>query len=145
MFQYSLLSIEHANISGVFALPVYASRARAKTDYLSIAILALYVVIALSHAIYTVALGRSSRSWEKLEDFIALLVNSRPAPDALGNTCAGVERIRTKGLNSRTVVLGGNGDRKAEQGEEKEAGSGTQEYNGCWPEEEEVQLVFEDE
>jgi len=53
-----------------------------------------------------------------------LMLDSRQAPDQLANTCAGIERARTKGLRSRILVV-------------KSGGSSF--------EEEEVQLVFVDE
>lgn len=109
---------------------VYAFRARATTDYLSIFILALYVTIALSHVLYTMARGHSSRTWEKLEEFVVMVLNSRQEPILLANTCAGIERTRTIGLNSRILVMNGNNST------EKRAVGG---------EEEEVQLVFTDE
>lgn len=112
----------------IYLYIVYAFRAAATTDYLSIAVLALYVLIALSHAAYTAIRGRSSRAWEKLEDFVVLMLNSRQAPDRLANTCAGVERARTKGLPSRIRVV-------------KSGGTSMQKQNA----EEEVQLVFVDE
>lgn len=147
-------------------LLVYAFRAREVTDYLSIAVLAMYIIIAVSHAAFNIARGRSSHAWEKLEDFASLLLHSKHVPDSMANTCAGIESARVKAMNARAVVVvvggGGGGidstnSKKVEgsakkEGEgggggkpdDKEQGASNRTFLGNKGEEE-VQLVFSDD
>ncbi|KAI9862175.1 MAG: hypothetical protein M1824_001556 [Vezdaea acicularis] len=108
------------NIRGVLT-DIYAYHASATTDYLSIAALIFYVIIATAHLSYTLIRRRSSRAWERLEDLLALVHSSRPAPDVLSNTCAGMKALDCRAKNVKIVIVGGkSGEIRRDGGDEEE-------------------------
>ena len=123
---------------------VYAYRARTATDYVSISVLVLYVIIAISHASYNTARRRSSGAWENFEDFVALPLNFRQ-PDALANTCGGVERVETRTLNAKIVVVGGGNETEARTTERHSKIYETLETSTQHTMKEEIQMIFVDE
>lgn len=76
------------------------------TEIGTMAILALYIVIATTHTAHTLFRHRTTSGWQRLEDFAALLINSRQAPLALGDTCSGVDCAATLAKAARIVVVG---------------------------------------
>ena len=121
--------------------PVYAYHASATTDFVAIAILFVYIFIATAHLLYSLIRRRSSRAWEKLSDWVALALSSRPDPQVLSNTCAGIEDPHTRAKNVRIIVRGGETAGKVDD-EDEEAGEGG--GTNFVREEEEVQMVFVD-
>ena len=85
---------------------VYAWRATATTDYLSIAVVLTYVCIALAHVLWVLVRRRSSNAWERLEDLLALAHSSQPEPSILQNTCAGIDRATTRSRCVRIIAVG---------------------------------------
>jgi hypothetical protein len=73
---------------------------------LSLAILILYSVIAISHIAYTVWTGVSSSAWDSVTEIVALCIHSRPAVE-LENTCAGIKA--TKVLEQRVRIAATRG------------------------------------
>lgn len=72
------------------------------------------------------------------------MLNPRQAPNALSNTCAGTQRVRTKGLNARIVVVSGNSNLN-ERTDAKVEGAEGPVSSDCGTGGEKVQLVFIDE
>ncbi|KAI9699318.1 MAG: hypothetical protein M1836_002928 [Candelina mexicana] len=68
----------------------------------ALAILLLHVLLAFAHTIYSVWTGLSSSSWDSATEITALALNSSPSK-ALQNTCAGIERVATMGLQVRIM------------------------------------------
>lgn len=64
------------------------------TIQISLAILTLYTIFALTHCLYSAWSGIHSSAWDTVSDVVALAVNSRLAPE-LQNTCAGVRKMHT--------------------------------------------------
>jgi hypothetical protein len=62
----------------------------------------LFVVI---HVAYLLISGKSSGSWDRIVELIALAVNSERT-DKLRNTCAGIEKFKTHGLRVKIVPKG---------------------------------------
>ncbi|KAL8635260.1 MAG: hypothetical protein Q9228_007231 [Teloschistes exilis] len=129
-------------------LGIYAFKARTPTDFGAIAVLALYIVIATIHTAHTIFRRRTLSAWQRLEDFAALLINSRQAPLALGDTCSGIECAATRAKAARIVVVGhgstegGVGSRHKDI--EDSGGLEEQKEMECLGEEE-VQLIFVEE
>jgi hypothetical protein len=76
---------------------------------LSLAILILYSVIAVSHIFFTVWTGISSSSWDSMTEIVALCIHSRPAAE-LENTCAGIKATRVLESRVRVAATHGWGD-----------------------------------
>ncbi|MCJ1389676.1 hypothetical protein MMC18_002533 [Xylographa bjoerkii] len=73
----------------------YSYKASLFTDYLSISILLIYILLALYHAVEIVFTRRASACWDTITELLALMQNSRPATLALKNTCAGIKELST--------------------------------------------------
>ena len=109
------------------------------------AVLALYIVIATIHTAYTIFRHRTSSAWQRLEDFAALLINSRQAPLALGDTCSGIDCAATRAKAARIVVVG-HGSTEDRVGTRHKDIKDSSSYTGVLEErEEEVQLIFMEE
>ena len=116
------------------------------------AILALYIVIATIHTAHTLFRHRTLSSWQRLEDFAALLINSRQAPLALGDTCSGIDCAATRAKAARIVVVG-HGSTEDGVGIRHKDIEDSSSYTGVLEEqkeiecfrEEEVQLIFVEE
>jgi len=76
---------------------------------LAIVILAMYIVVASVHFIYTCVSGFSSTSWHSISEVTALAVNSPPTEDLQG-TCAGIEKIGIFRIPVRILAARGNSD-----------------------------------
>ncbi|MCJ1353161.1 MAG: hypothetical protein MMC33_003146 [Icmadophila ericetorum] len=87
------LTVERAAIS----ITGYSYKASALTDYLSISILLIHILLALCHIIEMLITRQSSSCWDTVTELLALMQNSRPAPTALKNTCAGIMELGTFG------------------------------------------------
>ena len=118
---------------------VYAYRASAITDFVSIAIVSIYICIATAHLLYCLIRRRSSRAWENLEDLLALAHSSRPEPKLLSNICAGIENpsTRAKSLMILSRVSGAEGE--SDKINEETEGIGRENFV---MDEEEMQLVY---
>ena len=73
----------------------YSYKARVFTDYLSISVHLIYMLLASYHTITLILRRRVSACWDSITEFFALMQNSQPATKALRNTCAGVRELRT--------------------------------------------------
>lgn len=104
----------------------YAYKASRVTDYLSIVVLLLHMVVALIHTLYLLFTQLSSASWDTMEEFIVLAQVSRTDTKDLRNTSAGIKRFSTMARNTRVKTSGpgaGGGEEKVELligGEERE-------------------------
>ncbi|KAL9630512.1 MAG: hypothetical protein Q9164_006377 [Protoblastenia rupestris] len=133
-------------------LGIYTFKARVPTDFGAMAILALYIVIATIHTAHTLFRHRTLSSWQRLEDFAALLINSRQAPLALGDTCSGIDCAATRAKVARIVVVG-HGSTEDGVGIRHKDIEDSSSYTGVLEEqkeiecfrEEEVQLIFVEE
>jgi hypothetical protein len=74
---------------------------------LAIIILAMYIVVAFVHFIYTCVSGFSSTSWHSISEVTALAVNSPPTEELQG-TCAGIENIGIFRIPVRILAARGN-------------------------------------
>ena len=73
----------------------YSYRASTLTDYLSMAVLFIHMLLAITHVIELLITHRSSGCWDTVTELLALMQNSRPARSALKNTCAGIKELKT--------------------------------------------------
>ena len=80
------------------------------SDYLAIAILLSLLIIAVSHTVWILCRRETSGCWDTVTELIALSKNSRPAPLALGNTCAGIKQLQTYGQVARIRVANDHSD-----------------------------------
>jgi len=83
----------------------YSYQAASLTSYLAITLLALHILVALSHIIYLFTIGESSSAWESFSELLVLAQNSRPAPTALKHTNAGIRRIGTYSQMARVYSV----------------------------------------
>ena len=111
------------------------------TDFVSIAILSVYICVATTHLLYDLTRQRSSRAWEKLSDLLALAHSSRPEPEVLSNTCAGIENPHTRAKNVRIIVRGGG---MVEKPVDEDVETGEVGSTNFFREEEEMQMLFVD-
>lgn len=81
--------------------PGYGFHASRAIDYLAITVLIIYMLVALTHIAHLLVFRRSSECWDTLEEFMVLAQTSVAHTQDLDNTCAGIKRFRTMGLNSR--------------------------------------------
>ena len=70
-------------------------RANSTACYLALAVLLLYVVLALSHTIWVLITQETSTAWSSLTDLLTLALMSRPPDSGFDNASAGIERFRT--------------------------------------------------
>ncbi|KEF58836.1 uncharacterized protein A1O9_03679 [Exophiala aquamarina CBS 119918] len=83
----------------------YSYQATSLTSYLAIALLALHMLVALSHIIFLFSSGESSSAWESFSELLVLAQNSRPAPIALRHTNAGIKWMRTYSRMARVYSV----------------------------------------
>lgn len=67
----------------------YAYRASSTTDFLSIAVVAVYALLACAHMVCALVNPVTSSAWDTATELVALCQNSPPAP-VLRNTSAGI-------------------------------------------------------
>ena len=84
----------------------YAYKASRVTDYLSIVVLLLHMVVALAHTLYLLFTRLSSASWDTVEELIVLAQVSTTDTKDLRNTSAGIKRFSTMALNTRVRTSG---------------------------------------
>ncbi|XXH00741.1 hypothetical protein Hte_007091 [Hypoxylon texense] len=70
-------------------------QAQSITDYLSIAVLLVHIILALGHIIYVFQAHQSSGSWGTITELLILAYGSRPVSSALRNVSAGIKCIKT--------------------------------------------------
>ena len=80
----------------------YSFKATETTDFLSIAVLAVHMLIAFGHTMWCLWNLSSSECWDTVTEVITLSQNSQPAFDALKNTAAGVKKFST--FSQKAVV-----------------------------------------
>jgi hypothetical protein len=73
----------------------YSFKASAITDYLSISLLSLYILLAVTHTTHLVYQAQSSGCWDTLTELMALMHNSHPTRKALHNTSGGINQLKT--------------------------------------------------
>ncbi|KAI1439706.1 hypothetical protein F5Y02DRAFT_423722 [Annulohypoxylon stygium] len=64
------------------------------SDYLSIAVLLIHIVLALGHIVYVLRTCQSSVSWSTITELVVLAYISRPVAAALDNVSAGIECMK---------------------------------------------------
>ena len=83
----------------------YAYSWNGTTQKAAVAILAVYILLALAHIVYSTYTGHSSNAWDSAPEIVALAVNSQPTK-TMHNTGAGIHysgvfkanvRVRAKG------------------------------------------------
>lgn len=72
-------------------------QARLVTDYLAIAVLLIYIIVAIAHVLYLIWTRQSSSQWDFITEFFVLAYNSKPISKALENTSSGINCIKTFG------------------------------------------------
>ena len=87
------LTLQEATVT-ILGLAYMAS---AQSDYLAIAVLSVYILLALLHIWFLIQSRESSGSWHTLIELIALAHNSQPSRTALNNTGAGIKELETYG------------------------------------------------
>lgn len=73
----------------------YSYSAIASTDYLSIVVLIVHVLLALGHTLQLIYFKRSSSAWDSIAELLTLSLNSRPPTHVLKNTSAGIDQFDT--------------------------------------------------
>lgn len=73
----------------------YSYKASVTTNYFSIDVHLVYMLLASSYTVQLVFRRRVSACWDGITEFFAFAQNSEPAMKALKNTCAGVGELRT--------------------------------------------------
>lgn len=90
----------------------YAWYASGISDYLAIAVVMTYMIVALAYTLWVVLItGVTSSSWDTVTELLALALRS-PVSDALRGSGAGVERLRTYGRLTKLRAV-------KEEGEER--------------------------
>ena len=81
----------------------YAYEASKPTDYLSIAVLLLYILIAFAHTLRLLVTRRSSVCWDTIEELVLLAKTSdyRTLGTPLKNSSAGISWLPTMALRTR--------------------------------------------
>ncbi|KAK3934019.1 hypothetical protein QBC46DRAFT_429396, partial [Diplogelasinospora grovesii] len=64
-------------------------------NYLSMAVLFIYIILALGHTIWVLYTRETSTAWSSLTDLLTLALMSRPPDSGLENASAGMERLKT--------------------------------------------------
>ena len=72
----------------------YSWYASTTTDYLAIAVVGIYMLVAIIHMLWVVYSGVTSSSWDTITELLALALRS-PIPESLSGCGAGVERLGT--------------------------------------------------
>lgn len=78
----------------------YSFKAHIITDFLAVAVLLLYVCLAIWHSTRVIYTHTSSDSWETLTEFLALMLKS-PPPKLLRNTGTGITALKTYATTAR--------------------------------------------
>ena len=89
----------------------FAWCARGFSGYLAIAVVLIYMLLALVHTVWVLKTGVTSSSWDTVTELLALALNS-PRPDALKGSGAGIERM---GTYRRMVRLRVQGEKENER------------------------------
>ena len=76
------------------AVTGYAWYARSFSDYFALAVVIIYMMIALAHMAWVLMTGVTSSSWDSVTELLALALGS-PVPGALEGSGAGIERLGT--------------------------------------------------
>ena len=82
---------------GAISITGYSYKASTFTDYLSISTLLIHILLAFAHIVELLIIRQSSSCWDTVTELLVLMQNSRPAPNALKNTCAGIKELGTFG------------------------------------------------
>lgn len=88
----------------------YSWYAHTITDYLAIAVVGIYMLVAITHMLWVLYFGVTSSSWDTITELLALALRS-PIPESLSGCGAGVERL---GTYKRLVKLRARGKAKDE-------------------------------
>ncbi|KAI9857254.1 MAG: hypothetical protein M1824_004930 [Vezdaea acicularis] len=89
----------------------YAFHAETITEYGAIAVLSLYLLIAMTHILVLYFWkSRTSICWDTSTELLALALNSKPAPNALGNTCTGIRRFKTMAQKAKVREVDNGGE-----------------------------------
>ena len=100
----------------------YAFKASRATDFLSITVLCLHIIVAWAHIIYLLTTRRCSDYWVRAEEMLTLALTSKTDTRILQNTCAFVKRFGTGSCCANQEGWGRNP--LDGFGEEGEAGGG---------------------
>lgn len=98
------------------AVTGYAYRADGVAYYLSVGVLLIHAIMALLHIAHGFRKGTTLEAWSSFEELMALSHNSKPNPEAMMNTSAGIESGATLKRNVRIRV---KKEVKGERGEEQ--------------------------
>jgi len=85
----------------------YAFKASGATDFLSITVLCLHIIVPWAHIIYLLTTRRSSDCWDSVEEMLTLALTSKTDTRILQNTCDFVKRFGTMGLVAQIRRVGG--------------------------------------
>ena len=101
----------------------YAWYANGSSDYLAIAVVVLYMLVALTHTIWVLTQGVTSTSWDTVTELLALAVQS-PVSDELRGSGAGIERLGTYARLTRLRAVREEGEERLVLVIDGEEGSG---------------------
>ncbi|KAF1993441.1 hypothetical protein P154DRAFT_589321 [Amniculicola lignicola CBS 123094] len=88
--------------------------------WISVTILGVHLLIALTHTVITLITGVSSESWDSITEVLALAYNSVPRGEELKNCGAGIRSKKTLEQQVRIVaVKDGNGNEGYKENKEK--------------------------
>ena len=128
--------------SVVITIGGYSYAATNITDYASIALLLVHLLLALCYTLYTVCYtSQSSSAWDTLTELMVLMQNSRPADRVLRNANAGIKEAGTYGVVGRlyaTTTTGSKANQETESESGTNSGQGEEETSN-------VELIFDDE
>ena len=89
----------------------YSWYASGFSDYLAIAVVVMYMLMAVAHTVWVFTRGVTSSSWDTVTELLALALRS-PVSDALRGSGAGIERLGTYGrLTKLRAMMGERGER----------------------------------
>jgi hypothetical protein len=83
----------------------FSYQATSLTDYLAIALLALHIVVSLSHVALLFRSGESSSAWASIAELLVLAQNSRPADVALRDANVGIGCAGTYAKMARVYTV----------------------------------------
>ena len=89
----------------------YAWYASGISDYLAIAVVVMYMLVALAHTVWVLRKGVTSSSWDTVTELLALALRS-PVSDALRGSGAGIERLGTYGRLTRLRAMWEGGEKR---------------------------------
>ena len=81
------------------------------SEYLAIAVVLIYMILAFVHTVWVLRTGITSSSWDTVTELLTLALNS-PTPEALKGSGAGIERMGTYRRMVKLRVQGEKGDEK---------------------------------